>query len=614
MASRWSRRTVEPERPQALVAAATDIPLTSQGWRTWRFGDQKWQQEAWRQYDICGELRYGTGWVGNALSRCRLYVADVDEHGDIGEETEDEDVRAVADAMFGGPAARAEAQRSIGINLSVAGEGFVVAQGKARADGGDQWSIASTSEVRRSGDKIVIDRSGGPTQVEKYTLQEGRDLLIRVWTPHPRRAELADSAVRAVLPILREIEQLTKYVFAQIDSRLAGAGMLFLPNNVEFPRGPDDPPGLAGFMAMLSRIMGAALADRESASSLVPAMATVPGEFLDKIKHLTFDTELTSKTRELREEAIRRLALGLDMPSEVLLGQGASNHWSAWLIEESTIKIHIVPPLVRVCDAYTRAYLAPALKRIRKDPRRFAYWYDTSSLTQRPDRQADGVVVYDKLLLSDDAMRQAGGWTDDQKPAEKERQQRLAVELLRANPQALANAALVALAGLPPEIAEAAAAAAAPPAVPGEVPAAVPPSEGGTVQVDGIPELPAESGAEAPALVASALDVGADMLVHRAMERAGARLLTRGARGAVPRETPAYLLHTQLRVLGREHADTLLAGAFEHAPMLAARCGVDAGRLTESLRVYCTELLLRATPHKPDALSMWLAMTARDDD
>lgn len=33
---------------------------------------------------------------------------------------------------------------------------------------------------------------------------------------------------------------------------------------------------------------------------------------------------------DIRDEAIRRLALGLDIPSEILTAQGGMNHWSSW--------------------------------------------------------------------------------------------------------------------------------------------------------------------------------------------------------------------------------------------------------------------------------------------
>ena len=52
-------KLAELEVPKSLVAAAARISL--QGQRTWlnyRFGDNTWQEECWRLYDVIGELRF----------------------------------------------------------------------------------------------------------------------------------------------------------------------------------------------------------------------------------------------------------------------------------------------------------------------------------------------------------------------------------------------------------------------------------------------------------------------------------------------------------------------------------------------------------------------------
>lgn len=609
-----ARQGVAP-RPNAVVAAATQLALDGTSWKNWKFGDQKWQEESWRHYDICGELRFVANWIGNAISRCRLYVAELDDAGRPGDEVDDVDLQIIAETMFGGPTGRAEAQRALGIHLSVPGEAYIVAESVADSDE-DVWYVVSTSEIKRQQDRIKVTRSnvygGGDRELE-----EGKDLLIRVWTPHPRRYDYADSAVRAVLPILREIEQLTKHVFAQIDSRLAGAGLLLLPDSVDFPRGDDDPEGIAGFMKVLSRTMGTALANREDASSLVPVMATVPAEIVDKIKHLTFETPLNNAALELRQEAIRRLALSMDVPPEVLLGQGSANHWSAWQIEESAIKIHIVPVLSRIADALTDAYLKPALEAQGVDPDEYTFWYDTGPLTQRPDRQEEASELHEKGLLSDQTMREAGNWSEDEAPKDDEVNRRFAVELIRLKPDLLSNAALVKLAGLPDDVVM------EPPPQPGlggpppmeELPPPpgqderalpAPPAEGASPAQNG---LTASSYRLASVVHDVALEVGADLVVRRALEVAGKRLLTRAARvEGKCHGTPAHLLHTQLKVLDHSHAVSLLAGAFDHVDDLATRVGVKPDDLTRSLDMYCRELLLRGAAHEPQALRLWLEM------
>ena len=40
--------------PTALTAASVKMSINGVGWKNWRFGDQAWQMEAWRMYDIIG--------------------------------------------------------------------------------------------------------------------------------------------------------------------------------------------------------------------------------------------------------------------------------------------------------------------------------------------------------------------------------------------------------------------------------------------------------------------------------------------------------------------------------------------------------------------------------
>lgn len=569
----------------ALTAAATPIALDGTSWRAFKLGDQRWQEEAWRHYDICGELRYASNWLANAVSRCRLYVAEVDKRGRPGEETKDAEVQMLAESMFGGPAMKAEAQRLLGIGLYVPGESYIVAEDVASASK-DIWYVCSTSEVHRDGTEgISVDRSnlyGGG----RVKLRKGKDLLIRCWTPHPRRYDAADSSVRAVLPVLREIEQLTKKVFAEIDSRLAGAGMVFVPEEMSFPAGPKDPPGVGGLAAKMIRAAQQSLQDQSSASALVPLFVTAPGELLDKVKHITFATPMQAETLTKLDNAIRRLGLGLDIPPEVLLGQGDTNHWSAWQIEESTIKIQVEPILVRICQALTEGYLQAALKIAGKDPEKYVVWYDAAALAVRPNREADARELNAMGVVSDETVRTEGNWGDEAAPDDEERARKLAEKLVLAQPALISNKDIQKALGVDWEIQD-------PNAAPDQ---GLGPDEFGPPGEDNgraLPQFPAD---ETPAQEAALL-IGADFIVRRALERAGARLLTRARKASGQfTSTPALEVHLQVAIPAEE-APRLLDGAFVSVPDLAGRVGMEAPVLEDMLTVYTTALLVRNQPH-----------------
>src|ERR671910_2240796 len=95
--ARWSRRRTVDEplelsasaevHPTSLVASAARLKnMDGLAWRSYKFGDDTWQTEAWRLYDIVGELRFISNWVGSACSRVRIYVAEVDDNGRVQKE------------------------------------------------------------------------------------------------------------------------------------------------------------------------------------------------------------------------------------------------------------------------------------------------------------------------------------------------------------------------------------------------------------------------------------------------------------------------------------------------------------------------------------------------
>jgi len=610
-----------PAKPRNLIASAARIKLDDRSWNTYRFKDEAWQRELWRLYDIVPEFRFSANWVGSACSRVRIYVAKVDKLGRRQEEIEGPaPIAALSETLFGGPTAKAEALRALGINLTVAGEAYILGLG-GNAGKGD-WFVVSPSELRR------VVRGDGTREVlygergSQRPLVDSRDVLIRTWTPHPRYMQKADSPGRSVQPVLREIEQLTKYVFSQIDSRLVSAGILPIPNNMDFPTdGDEDASASQTIMAKLAEAGSASLKGEGTAAGVLPLIIEVPIEALDKIKLVTFDSTLSEQANELRQEAIRRLSLGMDMPPEVLTGMGESNHWSAWHVEESAVKIHIEPIMGRICDALTKGYLAPALKALGKDAESYCYWFDTSPLTVRPQRLQDTLNLFEKGIVGAQAVLAAGAYLDSDGITEEDDVRRFTRELVLRDPTLIMVTEIREIIGLPDF---------EPPAIqPGAPP---PPSPATGIQTTGPDPLPNAAGSTATnalggpgggsgqssgnSVTASAqvshtrdqvLMMGAESIVWRALERAGTRLLDRGSqRGQFP-GVPAYELHTKMSAKSLDQIQALLEGAWVQVPVTAARIGdLDSSALQDALSKYCTLLLMTSTPHHVERLRMFL--------
>lgn len=605
--------------PGSLVAAAARISL--QGQRTWlnyRFGDNTWQEECWRLYDVIGELHFAASWVASACSRVRIYVADVDKNGRVQQETTKPKIAALADTLFGGPSAKAEALRMLGLNLTVAGDAYIVGKAGSESEP-DQWFVVSCSEFKKYRGTLRYEWSDGTMG----TIEDG-DILIRVWTPHPRRHIWADSPVHAAMPMLWEIERLTRYVFAQIDSRLISAGLLPIPKEASFVDDDDELTGAEGLTAHLTRVGSYALKGEGTAAGVMPTVIEMPMEALGKISLVQFNSELSQQARELRQEAVSRFATAMDFPPEVLGGTGGTNHWSAWHIEESAVKIHIEPLMTRICDALTTAYLQPALKHLKEDPDRYVFAYDTAPLTVRPERLKDTLNLYEKGIVSAEAVIIAGDYKLSDMPDDEEDLKRFTRELMLRDPNLIQSVDIRKVAGYTEEILPATAVVAPAAGAPGAGPPP-PPAPPTGIQPTGPAPLPQGSVAEgAPppvegeGMVASAsvppsvtTFVVANAVALRALEVAGKRLLTRAHRQEVHGVAPEAL-HTRIHVTDADHAGKLLAGAWDHLSSLAAHLNIeetDVMALRNTLDGYCTQRLLNAKPH--DAIVLRDEMSQR---
>lgn len=610
--------------PASLVASAMAMSFDGVGNNNWRFRDQTWQREMWRLYDIIPEFRAAAGWVGSCCSRVRIYVAEVDKLGRIQGEATDPAVSALADSVFGSPAAKAEALRIGGINLTVAGEYYILGQAAPDDSAEDKWYVLSSMEVRRvkGGDVYWGDPMG------QRILDSAREMITRVWTPHPSRIMWADCPAKACQPVLRELEQLTKYTFSQIDSRLAGAGLFIIPNDIDFPADDGTSTASESLMMRLAEAMGASLKGEGQATALVPLVLEAPTDSIDKgFKYITFATELSKQAMELKSEAVKRLGMGMDMPPEVMSGMGKSNHWSSVQIEEQGTKVHIEPLMIRQCAALTDAYLRPALKVMGKDPRRFVYWFDTAPLTARPQRLTDAINLYDKGILSEAAVRAEGDFAEADAPDTDERAQRFVREVILRDPQLFSMQGPRELAGITEEMLPQS--AIAPTAVgqgqgglpgPSGPPPPPPPPTGiqselpGPVPNNGqVPIVPpgvtppagltASAVSEQAQMQNRALVVAAEATVRRCLELAGGRLLDRHNRDRWP-DVPRHELHTRIKVQDTAHATRLMHGGWEHLGELSALlyADIDVDVFRDALNQYCSILLTKSMAHEPHLL------------
>ena len=392
-----------------------------------RIPAESWQAEIWELLEEVPELRFVADRQAAAVSQCRLFIGRKGAADAQPTPVEDGPIFEMSQAMFGDTAATAQNLWRAGLHLVVNGETELV----ITDDGGSNrsWAAWSAQEVTGSADTGWKINDG----VDSWDLRD-MDLLVRCWRPSPNRQQMAHSQARAVMPIARELIGLTKYVGAQIDSRLAGAGLLLVPQGIVPMRGQgysDD----TSFSAALLTSMTVPVGDRDSAASLVPLIAEVDPALIDKVQHIKFDSVLDPKAHELRDEAIRRIGLGMDSDPSVLLGMNSANHWSGWLISEDEVRLSVAPTTATICYSLTVGWLQPYLRAAGVDDAdEYVVWFDATPLELRPDRSKDSQTLGERGLLSDATVRRENGFSDADAPTSDEAQRSMLIRLLIGAP------------------------------------------------------------------------------------------------------------------------------------------------------------------------------------
>jgi hypothetical protein len=589
-----SARVLGPPKRNAIKAPAT------------------WAEEAWSYYDSVGEVRACASWYANGLSRVRLGLA---LRGRGGEEPQllapDDPRNELLEGLAGGETGQSQLLASFGPHLVVPGEAYLVAT--------DDDTLGRTSRVLSSSEIRATETTYEWLNDEGKWVPVPADVLpVHIRRPHARHHNQADSPIRAVLPVLRELSLLSAHVDAAATSRLAGAGLLAIPAEATFAVSEHNADAEDPFLAELMDAMLDPIADRDEPSAVVPTVIRVPGEYLDKIRHITFSTPFDDKAMGLREEAIRRFANGVDMPAAILLGIESANHWTAWQIEESGIKLHLVPMLETIVQGVTVGWWRPLVEALAAEGEEVAdaddliVWYDLSGLIVRPDRSGDAKDLYglpDAPLKREALLRETGFDSGDE--ADDDESLRLILtRLVTARPD-LAEQILPALFPGAKLLAPVRAAGAP---ITGEMPEEEAPVEevaaetplvtdGADGPTLGAPEQPTAPPDETPpaSLPASAVraDAAADAfegLAFRAIEHAGNRLRNRARSTGDAPMSPAVEVHLHHRPRV-EDLDRLLSGAWARVPELAERYGLDPALVERTLDRYVRRILRESTAH-----------------
>lgn len=547
---------------------------------------------AWDLFDTVPEVGTYADWVANALSGARLYAGKTMPDGTVEPLPDTSRAAELVKSIAGGMDGQKVLLGDFGTNLAVAGEAWLVIIPNRDSDSfaDDRWVVLSTEEVKAQRGKVKVTIDGEEMDIPEYDPdvpeQPDAPVAMRVWKQSPRKRELATSPVIRAITVLEELRLLNAAVAAIARSRITGRGVLLVPAGTRFPAQPGQEQAEDSLLDTFIEVASTAIREPESAAATVPIVLEVPGDLINGVKWLQFTSEFDALAIQLRDEAIRRFATGADVPAEVLLGLGDTNHWGAWAITAEALKMGAEPRLGLVCQALTNEWLQPLLAaESDPDAEDVVIWFDTAALRSSSNKAASALEAFKEGLISAEAARRELGFTESDAPegAADERDNE--------------DAPTTEGEELPVNDTQG-----SPDTQPGQdtVSASV-------TQV----RLRPGAGDQAAALTAAV-----DGIMWAAMAAAGQKIMRTPAcprpdRGAARELAASASVHTKHPVSSREDVTAwrLLDGAWARVPEISRRYGVDSSVLTAALDEYATALLITGQSHTYDNVVRMLAQT-----
>lgn len=391
-----------------------------------------WHNMAWQGYEGCGEHHYVVNFFGNVISRLRLIPAEApDEPDGKPEPSKDIAVIATVDRLRGSRATHAELLRDFARHLMVPGDCYLVGL-EERGVEPERWEVRSLDEVQGTpGQYVLVSKPGQSISTGRKLTSS--DFIARIWLPHPRYRELADSPTRAVLDAIELLAIIQRAYRAIVRSRIPASALVLIPQS--WSPGPPDPttsnaPGGESKNNPLIDDLETAFVtptyDEGHPGQVAPFIIEYPdrpdkNESGLEVKEIP--RALDQLLPKLEEQALRRLAQGLNAPIEVVFGLGDTNDWSGGVVEEAVFREHVEPLAILICDSLTQAYLRPSLIDLGMTPdeaSRYMVWYDSSSLVIHTNRQksvTDGVKIG---AVGGKAWRRELGFNEEDAPTPEE--------------------------------------------------------------------------------------------------------------------------------------------------------------------------------------------------
>lgn len=407
--------------PRVLISSAARYETTRTA--STRRAALPWQTRALDYYENLGELRYASQFYARMLGRVRIFPATVNRSGDIQPITDGLPVDLL-DRIQDPGGGRSQIQSNYGRLMFITGEGVLF--GSQLQTDNERWRFLWVDEIKK-------DDRGRTFRVDIQGQEVEEGVSYRMWRPSPRSSDVADSPIRSVSDICEELIILGKAVQSTAVSRLLN-GLLLMPQEISpgaaEPIGDEDPENNPFISLLIDHFTGQ-IENPGSAEARVPPLLEGPYEYLDGIRKVDLhDPQTDYLEKDLRTEAINRLAIGLDFPPEVLKGMTDANHWTAKQVVHDMWRSHGAPVAEQFCDDLSEAYLRPALEDAGySEWTRVVIAYDDADVVVAPDRSQDADAAMEHMGINPKGYRELKGIPESMAPSGDDLQLQIAIAM-----------------------------------------------------------------------------------------------------------------------------------------------------------------------------------------
>lgn len=421
-----------PKSLQALVASASayNSSTVNSAYLTRR--GLPWQKRALAYLDLIPELSYSSRFYARMLRPLRIYPGKLRADGTV-EPILDGQPVDMLNRLKAKDGTIKPILSNYGRLMFSTGEGNLLGLNIDTED--EYWSFVWNEEVEveMSGGEVksIIHKPYGNVDPVEYSPSQAR--AYRMWTPHPAKSGAADSPMRSVLDIAEELIALTQAVRSTATSRTV-AGLLLMPVEMAPPpaevTGDEDEEGDVFVDEMLQHLESQ-IENAGSAGASAPWVLWGAYELIDKIRMVQLhDPQTDYMEKELRLEAVQRMARGMDFPAEFLLGLASANHWAAKQIIDDMWISHGQGIASQFVGDINDAYLRPGLREID-----YPGWedvivaYDESEVVVPADQSADADAAADRGYISAEGYRKLKNIPENYAPSKEEHEEWLAIKM-----------------------------------------------------------------------------------------------------------------------------------------------------------------------------------------